>query len=166
MVPIETFFSSTAIKKISLQRDFYAHPVRFGKALQKFSLQFHFPRFRCASLDCSDQTIWVAHWWRDATQNTWSGKGLSRTMIWTMVALRSDQRAKSHYILIIGRTKVWTIVALRSDQRPKSEHNVEFCIFVVRKLLAGEWLAPKTLSKFRKICLVVPLLVGSVLCCP
>ena len=43
---------------------------------------------------------------------------------------------------------------------------VEFCIFVVRRLLAGDWLAPKTLSKFRKICLVVPLVVGSVLCCP
>ena len=40
--------------------------------------------------------------------------------LWTMVALRTDQRAKSHYILIIGRTEVWTMVALRSDQRAKS----------------------------------------------
>ena len=151
------------------------------------------PRFRCLTLDCSDQTIWVALWWRGATQNTWSGKRLSRTMVWKMVALRSDQRAKSgkrsgqwshyglirwqslgkwsgqwshyglirgkslgkgldnghttvwsegkvwemvwtmvalrsdqraklHYSLIIGRTKVWTIVALRCDRRPKSGH--------------------------------------------
>ena len=29
-----------------------------------------------------------------------------------MVALRSDQRAKSHYSLIIGRMKVWTMVAV------------------------------------------------------
>ena len=82
------------------------------------------PRFRCATLDYSDQTIWVAHWWRGATQNTWSGKRLSRTMVWAMVALRSDQMAKSHYSLIIGRTEVWTMVALRSDQRPKSEHKL------------------------------------------
>ena len=53
------------------------------------------PRFRCATLECSDQTIWVTHWWRGVTQNTWSGKRLGRTMVWTMVALRSDQRAKS-----------------------------------------------------------------------
>ena len=43
---------------------------------------------------------------------------------------------------------------------------VEFCIFVVRRLLAVDWLAPKTLSKFRKVCLVAPLVVGSVLCFP
>ena len=36
---------------------------------------------------------------------------------WTMIALGSDQKAKSHYSLIKGRTKVWTMVALRSDQR-------------------------------------------------
>ena len=42
---------------------------------------------------------------------------------------------------------------------------VEICIFVFRRLLGGDWLAPKTLSKFQKICLVVPL-VGSVACCP
>ena len=77
-------------------------------------------RFRCATLDCSDQTIWVAHWWRDATQNTWSGKRLSRMMVWTMVALRFDQRAKSHYNLIMGRTNASTMVARRSDLRPKS----------------------------------------------
>ena len=137
----------------------------------------YLPRFRCATLDCSDQTIWVAHRWRGATQITWSGKRLSRTMVWTMVALRSDQRAKSgkwsgqwshdglmrgqsleigldngrttvwsegkvwevvwtmvalrsdqkaksHYSLIISCTKVWTMVALRSDQRPKSGHKL------------------------------------------
>ena len=78
------------------------------------------PTFRCTTLDCSDQTNWVAHWWRGATQNTWSGKRLSRTMVWTMVALRSDQRANSHYSLIIVRTKVWTMVALRTNQRTKS----------------------------------------------
>ena len=106
------------------------------------------PRFRCATLDRSDQTIWVAHRWRGATQITWSGKRLSRTMVWTMVALRSDQRAKcgkwsgqwSHDGLIRvqslengldnGRTTVWsegkvwevvwTMVALRSDQSAKS----------------------------------------------
>ena len=82
------------------------------------------PRFRCATLYCSDQIIWVAHWWRGATQNTWSGKRLSRTMVWTMVALRSDQRAKSHYSLIIGRTNVWTMVALQTGQRAKSHYSL------------------------------------------
>ena len=54
--------------------------------------------------------------------STWEGKVWQ--MVWTMVALRSNQRAKSHYSLIIGRTKVWTMVALRFDQRPKSGHKL------------------------------------------
>ena len=38
-------------------------------------------------------------------------------MVWTMVPLRPDQRAKSHYSLIIGRAKVWTQIAPKSDHR-------------------------------------------------
>ena len=81
-------------------------------------------RFTCATLERYNQTIWVAHWWRRVTQNTWSGKCFSRTMVWTMVALQSDQRTMWHYSLTIGRTNFWTMVALRSDQRPKSGHKL------------------------------------------
>ena len=45
-------------------------------------------------------------------------------MVWTMVAVRSDQRAKLHCSLIIGRTKVWTRVALWTDQRAKSHYSL------------------------------------------
>ena len=84
----------------------------------------------CATPECSDQIILVTHWWRGATQNTWSEKRWSCTMVWAMVSLRSDQRTKSgkwseqwsHYSLIIGHTKLWAMVALRSDQRPISDH--------------------------------------------
>ena len=81
-------------------------------------------RFRCATLDHTDQTIWITHQWRGATQNTRSEKRLIRTMLWTMVALPSDQRAKLQYSLIIGRTKIWTMVAPRSDQRAKSQYSL------------------------------------------
>ena len=43
-------------------------------------------------------------------------------------------------------------------------NNVEFCT-LRRRLLAGDWPAPKTLSKIRKISLVVFLVVGSVQLC-
>ena len=44
---------------------------------------------------------------------------------------------------------------------------VQFFIFVVRRLLAGDCLAPKILPKFKKkICLVFPLILWSVLGCP
>ena len=37
------------------------------------------PRLRCATLDrSSDQTTWVEHQWRGATQTTWPGTRLSR----------------------------------------------------------------------------------------
>ena len=77
--------------------------------------------FSCVTLNHSDQTIWAAHLQRGATQVTGSGKRLSRTMVWTMVALRSDQKSKfgnrtkvaqqrlvarkSHNF--VGRTIVW-----------------------------------------------------------
>ena len=127
-------------------------PLWLGRKWFNPQPSFCLPRFRCATLDRSDQTIWVAHRWRGATQITWSGKRLSRTMVCTTVALRSDQRAKSgkwsgqwsHDGLIRGqslengldndRTTVWsegkvwevlwTMVALRSDQRPKSGHKL------------------------------------------
>ena len=84
----------------------------------------HVPRFRCATLDCSYHTTWFPHWWRGANQDTWSGKRLSRTMVWAMVVIRSDQRAKSHYSLIINRTKMWIMVALSTDQRAKSHYSL------------------------------------------
>ena len=84
------------------------------------------PRFRCATLDRSDQTVWVAHLWRGATQNTWSGNRLSRTMVWSVVAPGSDQRTKSanwsgqwsHDGLIRRQSRaiVWSQVALKSGQ--------------------------------------------------
>ena len=60
----------------------------------------------------------------DNSRTTVWSEGKVLEVVWTMVALRSDQKAKSHYSLIIGRTKVWTMVALRSDQRPKSGHKL------------------------------------------
>ena len=95
---------------------------------------FEQPRFRCATLDRSDQTLWVAHRWRGATQITWSGKRLSRTMVWTMVALRSDQRAKS------GKwSEQWSHYGLKyclnpvcSDQT-RGMTELSRCIFGVKK---------------------------------
>ena len=110
---------------IALSRKFLAYLTSFPElGWLAFQLASSLPRFRCATLDCSNQPIWVAQWWRGATQNTWSGKRLSRTMVWIMVAQWSDQMAKSHYSLITGRTKVWTTVSLLSNQRPRSGHKL------------------------------------------
>ena len=91
------------------------------------------PRFCCATLDRSDQTIWVAPRWLGAKNMVWetlvSHDGLDKGCttvcsvgkVWerflTMVASRSDQRAKAHYIPIIGRTKIWKMVAGRYNFR-------------------------------------------------
>ena len=45
-------------------------------------------------------------------------------MVWTMVALLTDQREKSTYSLIIGSKKVWTMVALLTDQRVKTHYSL------------------------------------------
>ena len=57
----------------------------------------------------------------------------------------------------------WTTPLLTREHT--QERHCRFFIFVVRRLLAGDLLAPKTRSKFQRICLVVSLVVGSVLCC-
>ena len=49
------------------------------------------PRCRCATLDCSDQTIWVAHWWRGATH---------KYMVW--------ETLESHDDLDNGRATDWS----------------------------------------------------------
>ena len=42
----------------------------------------------------------------------------------------------------------------------------ELFILAVRRPQDGDWLPPKTLSEFHKICLVDPAVTWSVLCCP
>ena len=53
----------------------------------------------------------------DNGRNNVGAEGKVWEMFWLRITLGSDQKAKSHYSLIKGRTKVWTMVALRSDQR-------------------------------------------------
>ena len=77
----------------------------------------------------SEGKVWEMVWTMVALRSDQRAKShysliIDRTKVWTMVALRTDPRAKSHYSLIIDRTKVWTIVPLRSDQRPKSGHKL------------------------------------------
>ena len=55
-------------------------------------------------------------------------------MVWTMVALPSGQRAKSHYSLIKGRTKVWTRVALRGWSEGKLHYSL-----TIGRTKSGQW---------------------------
>ena len=58
----------------------------------------------------------------------------SRTKVFIMIALRSDQMAKSHYKLITGCTKIWELLTPWSDPGEKVHHN----LFIVR-MGSGFW---------------------------
>ena len=104
----ETLESHDGLTMVALQSD---HRAKSGKWSGQWS---HDGLIRGQSLenglDNGRTTVW--------------SEGKVWEVVWTMVALRSDQRAKSHYSLIIGCTKVCTMVALQSDQRPKSGHKL------------------------------------------
>ena len=66
---------------------------------------------------------------------------------------------RSCFLQIIWITPFFTI------ERTQESNCRVFCIFVVRSFQAGTGCRPK-FWKLRNICLVVPLVVGSVPCCP
>ena len=75
------------------------------------------PKLRSQTQGTTDQTISVAHGVHSATQITGSEKCYIRTIVWTRVAVGSDQKPKSGHRLDNGRTKVTLDNNLIRDQK-------------------------------------------------